>query len=153
MADRTGAEIFGELFTWAASREPAPERDALARKLWVMHERYDFCPEEMECGEEMGALGLARWGINVGYEEDGECWVYHGPLDPCPGCMVPLFPRVREWRPGLVFSEEAAAWFKAVGKWEEDRIGPCPQPPERTYDICVKCLDTPGWVQADLKGV
>lgn len=60
MADRTSAEIFGEVFTYLASQPKTPERDSFAARLWELSGNYDFAPRQMYADKELIDLGLAK---------------------------------------------------------------------------------------------
>lgn len=76
MADRTSAEIFGNVFTYLASQPQTPERDAFASKMWECHRDYDFSDYQMGADNALLKLGLARYGIHPDYPEEGEVLLY-----------------------------------------------------------------------------
>jgi hypothetical protein len=75
MADRTSAELFGEIFKLLAGDGPL-DRTALARHFWEKSQGYDFCHYQMYCTEALMRLGLARRGIDPRHPEDGEVMLY-----------------------------------------------------------------------------
>lgn len=79
MADRTSAELFSTMFEMLAEN-PTDEHKAMALKLWEKQYNFDFSPYQMGCEEALVTLGLAERGLEPGYEEDGEVWLY-GPKD------------------------------------------------------------------------
>ena len=58
---------------------PSDEHKKIARKVWAMSREYDFCDDEMYCDRALHKLDLARKGVDPGYPEDGEVWIY-GPI-------------------------------------------------------------------------
>src|SRR4051812_20189780 len=76
------AETLGALFTSLASRAALgygtlEEHTATAANVWA--KMGDVPPWEMDCDDALSVLGLRRWGVNPGYEEDGETWLYGPP--------------------------------------------------------------------------
>jgi len=54
--------------------------------------------------------------------------------------MGKMFPRVRDWQPGLVWSPEYMVWWEAFQKWEETRVGTRPPRPKTPmYIPCNEC--------------
>ena len=81
MADRTSADLFGEVFGILAEHVPAgPERDATALRLWTAQDDYDFSPNQMDADNALMELGLARRGVDPDWPNDGEVWLY-GPSE------------------------------------------------------------------------
>ncbi len=60
MADRSSAELFSQVFVHLAE-EPITDcaRD-FARYMWALTEQYDFMDYQLECDDELVALGLAE---------------------------------------------------------------------------------------------
>ena len=75
MADRSAASIFQIVFEHLAD-DPTPKAKALALVLWHEMQGYDFSYDQLNCGEALGKLGLARRGIDPDYPEDGKTWLY-----------------------------------------------------------------------------
>ena len=59
VADRTSAALFADFFCLLA-KSPTDEHKAIAKKLWPKRLEYDFSDYQMECGEALIALGLAK---------------------------------------------------------------------------------------------
>lgn len=59
MADRSSAEIFGEIFTFLAD-ESEMSVEELAKWLYDKMRNYDFQPYQMECPKALVRLGLAK---------------------------------------------------------------------------------------------
>lgn len=78
MADRTSAEIFGEVFRkLGQTKNDTIDKRKFALWLWELQQRYDFSHEQMNCQEELVKLGLAtKMGIDPDYPEDSEIWLY-----------------------------------------------------------------------------
>lgn len=72
MADRTSAEIFGNLFKRLAEN-PRDLKD-LAAAFWGMAQSYDFSNDQMDANAALIKLGLAR-RVKVG----GEMEMEYGP--------------------------------------------------------------------------
>lgn len=79
MADRTSAEIFGQIFELLAGDKPL-DRRAFARQVWDMGLNYDFHWAQMGCNEALIKLDLARKGIDPDHPEEGETVLY-GPVE------------------------------------------------------------------------
>ena len=77
MADHTSASIFGDFFRLLAEN-PDKRGRALAVRVWWQSQAYDFCPTQMECGDALVALGLAKRGVHPDYPEDGTQLLYFG---------------------------------------------------------------------------
>ena len=83
MSDSSKADAFGQIFAFLEQRlsgvdgDEGPEFDInikeIARGIYDISQAYDFHPCEMECGEEMISLGLARWDPSL-KGEDSEVW-------------------------------------------------------------------------------
>lgn len=72
MADRTSAEIFGDLFSELAKD---PERyKELALIQWKASHNYDFMPQQMDNWDDLVRLGLAKMqdGDYLYADEDGD---------------------------------------------------------------------------------
>jgi hypothetical protein len=65
MADRTSAEIFGNIFEILA-KNPSEEHKAMALEIWPLSTAYDFNNYQMEADEALLKLDLAKYA-----EEDG----------------------------------------------------------------------------------
>jgi hypothetical protein len=91
VANRSAAEIFGKIFTDLAdpnkpvdfiNARPVLYRDEFARWLWDLARQCDFHPSDMECGEALKALGLARRRPPDDLKEYGPAydpdWIYDG---------------------------------------------------------------------------
>lgn len=77
MADRTSAEVFGEVFRLIHDHVPAGEtRDRLATRFWVMSRKHDFHDSLMACDDVLVALGLAHRAVDLHDPERGEKVVY-----------------------------------------------------------------------------
>ena len=76
MADRTSAEIFGNIFNLLAEN-PTDENKLLAQRIYKMI-IYDFSDCQMYADEAGLILGIARKGINPRYPEDGEVILWLG---------------------------------------------------------------------------
>lgn len=76
MADRTSAEIFGNIFEWLAKKPDTPERTEDAKMFWRMSFSYDFSPSQMEASEACLSLGLAKMAVDPRWPEDGEVITY-----------------------------------------------------------------------------
>lgn len=80
MADRTSAEIFSNVFELIVKYVPdSPERDEMALLFWNLSRGYDFSDNQMDCDEALRELGLARYGIDPDWPEDGEVLLYGPP--------------------------------------------------------------------------
>ncbi len=76
MADRTSAEIFGNVFTYLAKQKPSQERDDFALAMWKSSHGYDFSTYQMYVDEALTKLGLAKHGVDPEYPDDGETIFY-----------------------------------------------------------------------------
>lgn len=79
MADRTSAEIFGNLFQWLAEKPESAERNADAAKVWQLSRGYDFSPCQMEAEDALLSLGLARRVPNTEHPDEGDYVIVYGP--------------------------------------------------------------------------
>ncbi len=77
MSDGTSSGIFGEVFRMLAE-DPTEQHKEMASKIFAMTENYDFSYCEMEVGDELIKLDLAKMGIDPDYPEDGETIIYKG---------------------------------------------------------------------------
>ena len=70
MADRTSAELFGEIFKLLAELDPHDKQER-AKKFWEQSRSYDFHPYQMDADYSLLRLGLARRnGVDVVYFDD-----------------------------------------------------------------------------------
>ena len=69
MADRTSAEIFGNIFDLLAEN-PTEGNKILAYRIYDMNV-YDFSDCQMGADKSCLVLGIAKMGINPEYPEDG----------------------------------------------------------------------------------
>lgn len=77
MADRTSAEVFGEVFRILAKRKNKEEAQAIAARVWPLTQNYDFTEDQMEVDAELMKLGLAREVPDPDYQ--GETVMEYGP--------------------------------------------------------------------------
>lgn len=77
MADRTSAEIFGEIFGLLA-KNPTEDRKDIAKEIFGMTKYYDFSPYQMYADSACAALGIAKKGINPEYPGEGEVVLWPG---------------------------------------------------------------------------
>lgn len=75
MADRSSAEIFGNMFILLAS-DPTEQHKKWARQLWSDSGRYDFSPYQMYADEYLEILDLARKRVDPENPGDGEVWFF-----------------------------------------------------------------------------
>jgi hypothetical protein len=75
MADRTSAEIFGEVFTFVSKLEETADTKKLIKFLWKSCWNYDFSPYQMGCDEELIKLGLAKMAKSK-YDGDEDEIIY-----------------------------------------------------------------------------
>lgn len=79
MADRTSAELFGNIFKDLAKLKPSPWRAKTAQKYFKMIGAYDFSEYQMYADRALIELGLAHKGVNPDYPEDGVVMIYTPP--------------------------------------------------------------------------
>ena len=70
MADRTSANIFGEIFCMLAEN-PSDEHKEMARRIFEHSREYDFSSYQMEADSACLKLGLIRRGVNPHYPDEG----------------------------------------------------------------------------------
>ena len=82
MADRTSAEIFGNLFDYLANKPLTDEVKKDAEVFWGWQRGYDFTPDQMGADESLAKLGLTSecpkctWTLYKGmedYHEEDDC--------------------------------------------------------------------------------
>ena len=71
MADRTSAQIFGDIFELLA-KNPDERNKRIAKKIFQLSCGYDFSPYQMYADDACLALGIAKRGIHPECPEDGE---------------------------------------------------------------------------------
>ena len=67
MADRTSADLFGQLFAFFADDSDDRIRE-MAREVYSWTQHYDFTSDQMGCNDSLITLDLAKLGL----DEDGE---------------------------------------------------------------------------------
>lgn len=79
MADRSSAEIFGEIFHMLAEVKRGHPVDVsdLAFKFWEKSRDYDFSPYQMYIDEDLFELGYAVRAVDPAYPRDGETTIYY----------------------------------------------------------------------------
>lgn len=77
MADRTAAEILGEVFGILAKRKDVEEAKAIALQVWPLTQQYDFTEDQMEADAALKKLGLMREVPDP--ENEGESMDEYGP--------------------------------------------------------------------------
>ena len=71
MADRTAAELFGEIFNMIANDVKDPKRQSeLAEEYWNKSKGYDFDVYQMDCDEALVKLDYARQTPSEEYEDE-----------------------------------------------------------------------------------
>jgi hypothetical protein len=60
MADRTSAELFGNIFEYIAGHTKMDVEDFIVW-LWKQQHNYDFSPYQMGCDDALLELGLAKY--------------------------------------------------------------------------------------------
>lgn len=78
MADRSSAELFGEIFTYLASQPKTAERDSFATRMWDLTGNYDFNAYQIYADEALVTLGLARRGVDPEHPDEGKTLLYKG---------------------------------------------------------------------------
>lgn len=69
MADRSSAEIFGDVFHYLSKQSNEPATKKFAKFMWERKDHYDFSTYQMECDNALVKLGLAKRGQDAdGYE-------------------------------------------------------------------------------------
>jgi hypothetical protein len=81
MADRTAAELFGDVFRLIRKHVPKKKRLEVALEYWDKAKGYDFDPYQMYCDATLIKLGLAKEVVDdrgeesvVYYDLDDPAW-------------------------------------------------------------------------------
>lgn len=119
MADRTSAALFADVFEMLAA-DGRFDRASLANYFYEQSRGYDFSWQQMGCDEALKKLGLLHRGVEPGYEQYGETWLY-GPAPEAEAAPTEARADLRE--DVFEFAERTAVLLGGLRNYERARLG------------------------------